>query len=272
MDNFLCVLGSTSSGNSTVIWNQEEAMLIDCGFSVKYFDETLSKLNINYSKIKGVLLTHLHNDHINLSFIKKMFELKIPLYVHQKKKKMLENRKDIFKKMLKSNLVNEFAEEDFYISNFNVKGFEVPHDVHGGCYGYNIFVENGESTKKISYATDIGYATSLAEERFKNSHLMVIESNHDVIMLENSRRAQWLKERIKNIGHLSNEQSANFIENVLKGSDILPSVIMLAHISEECNTHYLAATTMLNILKKNNFNNIKVELTNKNAISNIIKI
>ncbi len=272
MDNYLCVLGSTSSGNSTVIWNEEEAILIDCGFSVKYFDETLSKLRINYKSIKGVLLTHLHNDHINLSFIKKMHELKIPLYVHQKKKKMLENRKDIFRKMLKDNLVNEFEQEEFNISNFKIKGFEVPHDVPGGCYGYNIFVNNGESRKKISYATDIGYATTLAEESFKDSHLIVIESNHDVTMLENSKRDESLKIRIKNIGHLSNEQSANFIENVLKSSNILPSVIMLAHISEECNTHYLASITMINKLKKNNYNNIKVELTNKNTISNIIKI
>ncbi len=272
MENYLCVLGSTSAGNSTVIWNKDEAILVDCGFSVKYFDENLAKLNIKYGQLKGVLLTHLHNDHLNLAFLKKMHEFKIPLYVHAKKKKMIENRKDILRKMLKDNLIKSFEKDEFNVSGFTISSFEVPHDVPGGCYGYNIYVKNDVSTKKISIATDIGYATETAEESFKNSDLMVIESNHDVVMLENSRRAEWLKERIKNIGHLSNEQSANFIENVLKKSSTLPKVIMLAHISQECNTPYLASTTMINKLRYNNFSNIKVILTNKSNISEIIKI
>ncbi|HPN37732.1 MAG TPA: MBL fold metallo-hydrolase [Melioribacteraceae bacterium] len=272
MDNYLCVLGSTSAGNSTVIWNKDEAILVDCGFTVKYFDENLAKLNIKYSQLKGVLLTHLHNDHLNLAFLKKMHEFKIPVYVHLRKKKMIENRKDILKKMLKDNLVKAYENEEFNISGFKVKGFEVPHDVPGGCYGYNIFVKNDVSVKKVSIATDIGYSTETAEECFKNSDLMVIESNHDVVMLENSRRADWLKERIKNIGHLSNEQSAEFIGNVLKKSETLPSVIMLAHISQECNTPYLAATTMMNKLRSTNKNNIKVILTNKSILSEIVKI
>lgn len=272
MENYLCVLGSTSAGNSTVIWNKEEAILIDCGFSTKYFEESFEKLNISFNQLKGVLLTHLHNDHLNLAFLKKMHQMKVPLYVHERKRKMIENRKDILRKMLKDNLVKSFVEEEFTISGFKVKGFEVPHDSHGGCYGYNIFVKNDVTTKKVSIATDIAYGTENAEISFMNSDLMVIESNYDIFMLENSKREQWLKDRIKEKGHLSNEQSANFIANVLKRSDTLPKVIMLAHISQECNTAYLAATTMINKLQSNKFNDIKVVLTNKHSISEVIKI
>ncbi len=268
----LCVLGSTSAGNSTVVWNDESALLIDCGFSPSYIQESFDNLGINFSNLKGILLTHLHNDHLNVSFLKIAHRNKIPVYVQKKMKSLLEKRKDIFKHLIADNLVFAFDGEDFAISNFGILGFEVPHDVPGGCWGYNIFMKNDVSTKKVTIATDLGYSTETAVKGFLNSDLIVIESNHDVTMLENSRRSNWLKERIKTIGHLSNEQSADLIYEVLENSQILPKAILLAHISQECNTNYLATTTMMNRLRGTNYKEIKVVVTHKNTTSEVITI
>jgi phosphoribosyl 1,2-cyclic phosphodiesterase len=73
-----------------------------------------------------------------------------------------------------------------------------------------------------------------------NSDVIVIESNYDVDMLENSRRPVWLKRRIQEDGHLSNDQCAESLLQIIDQSQTLPQSIALAHISQECNTNALA--------------------------------
>ena len=73
-----------------------------------------------------------------------------------------------------------------------------------------------------------------------NSNVIVIESNYDVDMLENSRRPVWLKRRIQETGHLSNDQCAESLLQIIDQSKTLPKSIALAHISQECNTNALA--------------------------------
>ncbi len=272
MEVKLCVLGSTSAGNSTVVWNKDNVLLIDCGFSPKYIQENFDNLGIDFSKLRGILLTHLHNDHLNLSFLKVAQKSGVPVYVQKRMKEFLDKRKDLFKQLIRDGLVKVFEEETFSLAGFEISAFEVPHDVPGGCWGYNLVYQNEVRAKKISLATDIGYPTVNTVNRFKDSDLIVIESNHDVTMLANSKRSNWLKSRIQNIGHLSNEQSADFIHEVLSQSVIKPKTIMLAHISQECNTQYLAATTMMNKLQTKNHSDVKVVLTHKNLASEVITI
>jgi phosphoribosyl 1,2-cyclic phosphodiesterase len=59
-------------------------------------------------------------------------------------------------------------------------------------------------------------------------------------MLENSGRPLWLKDRIRNIGHLSNDQCAAFVRALITRSPSLPRAVVLAHISRQCNTRELA--------------------------------
>jgi phosphoribosyl 1,2-cyclic phosphodiesterase len=63
-------------------------------------------------------------------------------------------------------------------------------------------------------------------------------------MLASSRRPDWLKQRIRDIGHLSNDQSARFVSDILGHADIPPQAIVLAHLSRECNTPALALASM----------------------------
>jgi len=73
-----------------------------------------------------------------------------------------------------------------------------------------------------------------------NSDVIVIESNYDVQMLEASDRPAWLKRRIQEDGHLSNEQCADLILQIIGKSHTLPRSLALAHVSQECNTNALA--------------------------------
>jgi phosphoribosyl 1,2-cyclic phosphodiesterase len=61
-----------------------------------------------------------------------------------------------------------------------------------------------------------------------------------VAMLENSARPVWLKRRIREDGHLSNDQCGESLLQIIDRSKTLPKSLSLAHISQECNTNKLA--------------------------------
>ena len=56
--------GSGSSGNSCYIGNSREGFLIDAGIRADDIVDTLRANGISISRVKGILLTHDHSDHV----------------------------------------------------------------------------------------------------------------------------------------------------------------------------------------------------------------
>ena len=268
----LQVLGSTSAGNCTVIWDNRNALLIDCGFSQKYIYQNLKDINLDFTHISGLLITHTHTDHVNKSILSRFVKEHIPIYCHKKVYKDLSKKYQEIALARKLNLLNTFSKELFTIGSFKAQAFEVPHDSSGGCFGFNIFSRSNSSKKKITVATDLGYPADTILPHFIDSDLIVIEANHDSDMLENSPRPRWLKKRITRIGHLSNSQCADLLKKVLSRSNKLPKAIILAHISQECNTNNDAVGCIKRMLGQNNYNKIKVIETHKRKANNTVSI
>ncbi len=59
------VLGSSSAGNCTVVWDGTHALLVDCGFSPRYTFRNLRALGLGPTNLTGALITHTHADHFN---------------------------------------------------------------------------------------------------------------------------------------------------------------------------------------------------------------
>ena len=133
----LQVLGSTSAGNSTVIWNTKNALLIDCGFSQKYIRQNLKDINLDFNNISGLLITHTHTDHVNKSILSRFVKEHIPIFCHKKVCKDLSKKYLEITLARKLNLLNTFTKESFTIGSFKAQAFEVPHDSSGGCFGFN---------------------------------------------------------------------------------------------------------------------------------------
>lgn len=257
-------LGSSSSGNSTLIWQGSDALLVDIGFSQRYMAERFEEAGVAFDSLRGVLITHLHNDHITQAMLNKVLRHQIPIYVHQNLFKVFLQRY----KTKSQQYVRTFQNDLFPVGSFDVKGFEVPHDAHGGCYGYNIL--NGQ--KKITIATDMGFPKNGLAENFIDSDLIVIESNHDPHLLETSGRPFALIQRIKNIGHLSNTQCVHFLDDVLKRSQKMPKSIALAHLSEDCNLPYLAQNGVAKLLRQHDLESIPLQIFKKNQLSDTLTI
>ena len=101
---------------------------------------------------------------------------------------------------------------------------------------------------RIGIATDLGEVGPVVRRNLSNCEILVLESNYDVNMLRNSDRALSLINRIDGRhGHLDNRAAATALENLLGERSQL---LLLAHRSEECNTHELVHNGISEALKK----------------------
>lgn len=266
------VLGSTSSGNCTAIWNSTDSILVDCGFSARYICQHLEHNRQSIHTLAGVLITHTHTDHVHESMLTRLYKERVPVYCHHNVGTVLLKQYAVIKKVQEMNLLRTFRDDSFMIGSFTVHGFEVPHDAQGGCFGFTISHRSQKREKKIVITTDMGYPYDTILTQFHNADVIIIESNHDQEMLAQSSRPVWLKKRIKKIGHLSNDQCAGFIEQVLLHSQKIPHVIILAHISQECNTSAHAVQSIQTMLKQNNYSGIKILHTHRRKATTCISI
>jgi phosphoribosyl 1,2-cyclic phosphodiesterase len=114
------------------------------------------------------------------------------------------------------------------------------------------FLSTGMATgARAAIFSDIGHASAAIRRACKDVELLVIESNHDDEMLRYGPYSWWLQERIRGSrGHLSNTHAAELIaESVHPGLQH----VVLAHLSENCNTPRVALDTTAPVLRRTRF-------------------
>lgn len=223
----VCCLASGSKGNMTYVETEDLKILIDCGIAIKEAEKKLAQIKVEPKDINVILITHEHIDHIRC--LSKFIEKYDPK-VYIPKMCYLE----ISKKMKLGHRCFQLENKEFYIGKTIISPIQLNHDSID-CFGYSIICESG----KFSIATDTGVLTYEAMKQIKDSDVVVIESNHnEVLLMNNPNYPLALKRRIlSQRGHLSNRQCAESIRTLCK---LGCSQFVLAHLSEENNTPKLA--------------------------------
>lgn len=226
----LCTLGSGSSGNCFYIGTETGGVLMDAGFSAK---ETFSRLNavgIALSKIKGVVISHEHSDHVKgLGPVAR--KLNIPVHISHSTLSQVAARAGALPAIRIFN-----SGEPFEAGGLEVTPFSIPHDAADPCAF--VFRVNGTS---VAVATDAGSATTLIRDKMRGVSHIAIESNHDIAMLMAGPYPWELKQRIASrSGHLSNESCAELLKELIH-----PGLqgVTLAHISKINNNVDLVRLT-----------------------------
>jgi phosphoribosyl 1,2-cyclic phosphodiesterase len=240
------VLGSSSAGNCTLVRGRRHAVLIDCGFSPRYIARGLRVHGLELADLSGVLITHTHGDHLNDDALTALTAAGVPVYCPASIRGPLTRQYRAGAAALRHGMLRTLGTGEPMIGSFGVEAFEVPHDSPGGCFGYSLFDDGA----RVTFATDVGFPQDRLVRHFTGSQTIVIESNHDPDMLERSGRPEWLKRRIRERGHLSNAQCADLLTAVLRAAVAPPATIILAHISQECNTNSLAVQTVCDALAR----------------------
>ena len=103
-----------------------------------------------------------------------------------------------------------------------------------------------------------------------NKNLYILESNHDIEMLNSGPYAFSLRQRILgDKGHLSNYDSSLYLSKFIGEKT---KYIMLAHLSEENNTPDIAYDTLIERLESNNQNVDKIIVLEQNVCSEEILV
>jgi len=256
------VLASGSKGNSILIRTESTKILLDAGLSGKKITNFIQSLELDENKLDAVVISHEHSDHIRgAGIICRKFN--IPLYITKATYETCMNR------LGKLNAgVKHFSNgSQFTIGNIEIRAFQSSHDVVDGSNF--TFQKNGDKTRKLAVATDLGFSSHLMITQLKNSTSIILESNHDVNMLINGAYPPHLKQRIKSKqGHLSNEQAVDVIKRIYHPG--LNSII-LAHLSEENNLPAKAEKLMRQYLNEKD-NNIELIIASQFESTKLIDI
>ncbi len=246
------VLGSGSSGNSSYIEMGNKKFLIDAGFSGKKIVEKLNNIERRIENIDGIFVTHEHSDHIQgLGVLSRKYD--IPIYIHEITYGII--REKIGK--IEAKNINFLQEDKVQFENCVISNFEVMHDAVK-CLGYTFEYEE----KKLAYASDVGCTNNIIKENFKNSDVIVVESNYDYNMLMTGPYHWELKNRVKGRnGHLSNAEASKLISQVM--SDRLKKVYLM-HISKDNNTPELAYSSLYEILEREKKEHLEIEIVTEN--------
>lgn len=241
-------MGSGSRGNCTLIQSEKSALLVDAArLGAKYIEEKLLELGVTPSRIDGIVATHVHGDHVDVSTARLCKSHDIPLYVHHETYPDLIRRSVKFEALEKAGLVRMFDCAPFSIGEVTVDPFPVAHggefgnDTVGRPVGFTFRDGDGELAKKIGFSTDLGQIDDVAADALLNSDVIVLECNHDVAAERKSSRPWFLVRWVLGPrGHLSNDQCAEALKRIVSRSCGRTKNLVLAHLSGECNTPELA--------------------------------
>ncbi|URJ47875.1 MBL fold metallo-hydrolase [Paenibacillus polymyxa] len=227
------VLSSGSTGNATVVRNEDTTLLIDAGLSAKRIDELLKERDLSGEELDGILVTHEHSDHVKgLGAMARKYNL--PIYANEKTWFAISNAvgqiADDNRRILETGATREFE-------SLRVESFGISHDA-AEPVGYSFY----DGTEKLSVATDLGYVSDKVKQAISDADVLVLESNHDVEMLRMGRYPWNIKRRIlSDIGHLSNEMAGAILSELLTGRT---KRTYLAHLSRDHNMMELAKLTV----------------------------
>jgi len=220
------VLGSGSSGNSTLISDGATNILVDAGLSGREIARRLEEYGLSPERISAIVISHDHGDHCRgvAPFVKNM---DIPVFMTSAAFEASGIRVDPSKHR------EIFPGESFEIGGIAVTCFSVPHDAVDPL-GF-ILEKDGV---RVGIAMDLGFMSNLVIERLKGCAGIVLESNHDVAMLKAGPYPWALKQRVMSrSGHLSNDAVAQYLSCDFDGT---AAHVVLAHLSRQNNLPDLA--------------------------------
>ncbi len=243
------ILGSGSGGNCAYLETGEVRLLIDAGFSGRQIRQKLATISRAPEGLNGVLITHEHSDHIT-GLVGLAARLDLPVYCNRQTREAIEGQ---LKMKIQAQLFD--TGNSFEIGDVRVDTFSVPHDAIDPV-GFLLHTPAG----KIGFLTDLGHCTKLIIERVRASNILVLETNHDVQMLQDDPRRPWsLKQRIfSRHGHLSNDAAADVAEQIASAE---LRQLYLGHLSRDCNTPELARKAVAGRLQKIGATHIAVQVT-----------
>lgn len=235
----VAVLGSGSRGNSIFVRAGETRILIDAGFSGREIAGRLETFDVDPDLIDGIIVTHDHRDHTKgIGVFARRYGS--PIY-------MTSPTRSACSQFFRGGetIVEYDPARTFTVGDLSIEPFAIIHDA-ADPVGLSLLDES--SGLRLGIATDLGRPTAQLRQKLSRCNLLILEANHDEVMLHNSAYPASVRQRISSShGHLSNQAAARLAIELLHPHLV---GIVLAHLSSECNRPNLARSVIWEALKK----------------------
>lgn len=214
----ILTIGSSSSGNSTLVYNEDTHILIDCGVSMKSVLEKTARTSFD-----GLFLSHMHSDHTRgAGPLGRKTE--VPIYINDL---AFQEKSELF---TDCEIINISEGVLTTLGSMQILPFSTKHDATAS---FGFIVKDKDAT--LGYLTDTGSISKVIREAMAPCTSLFIEMDYDEELIETYEGYDdLLKDRIKSdYGHLGTQQALDFISEF----DIskLRSII-IGHISPRTNS------------------------------------
>jgi phosphoribosyl 1,2-cyclic phosphodiesterase len=250
----LCILASGSDGNCLCVTSGNTRVLVDAGIKNTRLTDGLAKIRIDPKAISAVLVTHEHAAHLGLAALTLHRQHGVPLYASEGTAAAVARSigtETILWQIFKTG--EKFRLGDLMIDSFSVS--------HKAADPVGFVIDDGRS--RLGIATDLGMATATVRRKLSDCDALVLDTNHDIEMLNQSGYPKYLIKRIQGRrGHLSNEQTAALLTQVIT---LRLKTVVLAHLNRDCNTLPLALAAVMQALERAGRTDVHIEIAGGEA-------
>jgi len=219
----LYVLGSGSRGNCAAVRHGDQTLLIDAGFSSREIARRARRVGLPLETVAGIALTHEHGDHTS-GAASLARELDVPVVTSTGTWDRIRPR------FAASRFIPAVLMGEVQVGPFRIRACPVSHDA---AQPIALRVETPDGIS-VALATDVGRPSTALRWLLSGAHAMMLEANHDEVLLRTSNYPPSVQERIVGSGgHLSNRAAAELLGELMHPGLRL---VVLAHLSERCNT------------------------------------
>ena len=196
-------------------------LLVDCGLGIRQLALRLAESDLQLEDVDTIFVTHEHADHIGCV---KALALRHRIPVWMSRGTYAAMGMPDFDGLLHTAADGKAID----LGGLQVMPFAVPHDAREPL---QLSCTDGAS--KLGIATDLGHATPHVMAHLQACDALLLESNHDTDLLNQSAYPPFLKRRVGgDFGHLSNTAAADIACGLMHGR---LKHLVAAHLSAQNN-------------------------------------
>ena len=236
----LYALGSGSRGNCFAVSCHGATLLIDAGFSAREIQRRAAVAGLALDGVVGIALTHEHGDHAcGAARLARM--LGVPVLT-------APGTWDRLCAAMEGAEHRSLGLSTPAVAGpFRVRACRTSHDAAEPL----ALVVDAPDGASVGVAYDLGRPTAAVRYLLRGVTAVVLEANHDDVMLRTSGYPPSVQQRIAGSGgHLSNRAAAELLSEI--HHDGL-GIVVLAHLSQRCNGAAEARATIEPCLRRAGF-------------------